>query len=234
MRASADGGVARLLVVAPVFCTDLASDPANPVGTDHRRAGTPDARAAAPRSARLHLHDRVRRTGRLDEKRRRIAERRAERDERDDEPVDPQPGADLDLVVRDRRQRQDPAAPRPRAGSGRRAAGKRAAAGRATASRAPARRRRATAGPSSPFIQSRTNGSATSHMLTSGSSVSATPSTMTIVFCSSNRCGWTAMSKLRVIANSPSRRLAIEISRAASPRIGSPTARSAVANSPTS
>ena len=68
-------------------------------------------------------------------------------------------------------------------------------------------------------------------MLMSGSSAVATPSFITIVFCSSSRCGWVGMSKSRVIENRLSSIRPTEMSLTGRPRIGSPAARSAVANS---
>ncbi len=104
----------------------------------------------------------------------------------------------------------------------------------------PSRRRFSTmlsaaraSGPNSPRSHSRTKGAAVSHMLISGSSADATPSTMTIVFCRSRRCGCVTMSKSRVIANRLSSMLPIDMSLTGSPRIGSPTLRRAVANSAT-
>src|SRR3546814_5916790 len=48
----------------------------------------------------------------------------------------------------------------------------------------------AVSGPNSLLIHSLMKGPAVSHMLMSGSRLLATPSTITIVFCSSSRCGW--------------------------------------------
>ncbi len=91
----------------------------------------------------------------------------------------------------------------------------------------------AASGPSSSRIQPRTKGPETSHMLMAGSSCVASPSTITMVFWSSSRWGWVSMSKSRVIANRPSSIWPTESSLTGLPRIGSPTARSAVANSST-
>ena len=65
----------------------------------------------------------------------------------------------------------------------------------------------------------------------SGSSAVATPSFITIDFCSSSKCGCVGMSKSRVIENRLSSIRPTEISLTGRPRIGSPAARRAVANS---
>ena len=78
-----------------------------------------------------------------------------------------------------------------------------------------------------------TTGSDAAHMSKSGSSVRATPSTTTIVFCTSSSSGRVCMSKSSVTSKSRVSSWAIEISLACWPWIGSPIARSAWAKSST-
>ena len=66
-------------------------------------------------------------------------------------------------------------------------------------------------------------------MLRLGFSVRATPSTTTMVFCSSRSCGWVCMLNCAVTSNSWVRSRAMEISFAARSMIGSPMARIACA-----
>ena len=70
-------------------------------------------------------------------------------------------------------------------------------------------------------------------MLTSGSSWRPTPSTSTIVFCSSRSCGCVSMSNCSVTWNSCASSRAIEISCSGRPRIGSPIERQAWVNAST-
>ena len=67
-------------------------------------------------------------------------------------------------------------------------------------------------------------------MSKSGSRLRATPSTTTIVFCSSTSCGCICMSKRRVVSNNCCSSFAIDTSRTVRPKIGSPMARRACAN----
>ena len=89
------------------------------------------------------------------------------------------------------------------------------------------------AGPRLPSIQVRTTGSAVSHMSSRGSSVRATPSTTTMVFCSITSSTRVRMSNSAVISNSSVSSLAIEIWSAVREWIGSPIARIACAKSST-
>ena len=81
------------------------------------------------------------------------------------------------------------------------------------------------AGPRWRSIHSRTTGSDTVHMSSLGSSERATPSTTTMVFCSSSSSGRVRMSNRPVTSNSIISSFAIEISSAARLWIGSPMAR---------
>ena len=67
------------------------------------------------------------------------------------------------------------------------------------------------------------------HMSSLGSSVRATPSTTTMVFCSSSSSGRVRMSNRPVTSNSSINSLAIEMSSAVRLWIGSPMARIACA-----
>ena len=89
-------------------------------------------------------------------------------------------------------------------------------------------------GPRLPAIQSPTTGSAVFHMLKAGSSVRATPSTTTMVFCSSTSSGRVCMSNSSVTSNSSVSSRAIEMVSAGWPWIGSPIARIAWAKAATS
>ena len=60
----------------------------------------------------------------------------------------------------------------------------------------------------------------------------ATPSTTTMVFCSSSSCGWVGMSNWPVTSNSCVSSAAMEMSSAVRSISGSPIARSAWANCP--
>ena len=90
-----------------------------------------------------------------------------------------------------------------------------------------AQSRSRASGPICSIIQRSTTGRAASQMSKSGSRPRATPSTTTMVFCSSTSCGWACMSKRRVVSNNCSSSRAIETSRALRPKIGSPMARNA-------
>ena len=91
----------------------------------------------------------------------------------------------------------------------------------------PARDRTRAAGESSRAIQRRTTGSAVVQMSKSGSIRRATPSTVTMVFCSSTSSGRIRMSYRAVTSKSWVSRRLMEISRAGRPNTGSPTARRA-------
>ena len=84
-------------------------------------------------------------------------------------------------------------------------------------------------GPRLRVIHSRTTGSAVVHMSSFGSSVRATPSTTTMVFCSSSSSGRVRMSNSAVTSNSRVSSFAIEMSSAGRLWIGSPMARIACA-----
>ena len=88
-------------------------------------------------------------------------------------------------------------------------------------------------GPRFSSIQLRTTGSAVVHMSRRGSSERATPSTTTMVFCSSTSSVRAFMSKRPVISNSSVSSRAMEISSALREWIGSPMARIAWAKSST-
>src|SRR5689334_12257238 len=81
------------------------------------------------------------------------------------------------------------------------------------------------AGPRWRSIHSRTTGSDTVHMSSFGLSERATPSTTTMVFCSSSSSGRVRISNIPVTSNSSIKSFAIEISSAGRLWIGSPMAR---------
>ena len=70
-------------------------------------------------------------------------------------------------------------------------------------------------GPRLSDTQRSATGRAASQMSKSGSRPRATPSTTTMVFCSSTSCGWACMSKRRVVSNNCPSSRAIETSRGA-------------------
>ena len=88
-------------------------------------------------------------------------------------------------------------------------------------------------GDSSRVIQRRTTGSAAAQMSCSGSMRRATPSTVTMVFCSRTSSGRRRMSNRAVISNSWPRMRPIDTALAFWPKIGSPTARIAWAKAST-
>ena len=119
---------------------------------------------------------------------------------------------------------------RPRATS-RRPAGRGCATGagsrRAASSSVSIRCRSRASGPRLSRIHSSTSGRASAQILTLGSSRRPTPSTSTIVFCSSSSCGWVSISNCSVTWKSCASSRAIEISCSGRPRIGSPIERQA-------
>ena len=84
-------------------------------------------------------------------------------------------------------------------------------------------------GPRLRSIHSRTTGSAVRHMSSRGSSARPTPSTTTMVFCSSSSSGRVRISNRPVTSNSKVSSFAIEMSSAVRLWIGSPIARIACA-----